>query len=68
MKRVLKCYSSHLLRPGNCPRTIWSVTIELDKSFDPTKAGLNREFLGAPKIGAGAEAKLAAKGCVQVKG
>ena len=43
------------------------ITAEIDSSGDPSKAGLDLDIEGSPKIGGGAEAKIAAKGCVQGK-
>jgi hypothetical protein len=46
---------------------IGPITAEIDGSGSPSKAGLDLDVEGAPKIGAGGEAKIAAKGCIQGK-
>lgn len=46
---------------------IGPITAEVNDSGDLSKAGLDLDVEGAPKIGGGAEAKIAAKGCVQGK-
>jgi RHS repeat-associated protein len=58
--------SAEVSLSGGClkatPKTkLGPVTIE------PNKTGLDVEVEGAPKIGGGAEAKIAAKGCIQGK-
>ncbi len=46
---------------------IGPITAEVNDAGDLAKAGLDLDVDGAPKIGGGAEAKIAAKGCIQGK-